>query len=76
MAILSLHQNTSEELFLAGLREIRVIIARNISEPQELIAQYFLNGGYTKTISWPASLENEEECFANPCCILPMRLVI
>ena len=29
MAILSLRQNISEELFLAGLREIRVIIARN-----------------------------------------------
>ena len=29
MAILSLRQNLSEELFLAGLREIRVIIARN-----------------------------------------------
>ena len=29
MATSSLRQNTSEELFLAGLREIRVIIARN-----------------------------------------------
>ena len=29
MAVLSLRQNTSEELFLAGLREISVIIARN-----------------------------------------------
>ena len=29
MAILSLRQNTSEKLFLAGLREIRVIIAWN-----------------------------------------------
>ena len=29
MAILSLRQNISEELFLAGLRRIRVIIARN-----------------------------------------------
>ena len=31
MAILSLRQNISEELFLAGLREIRIIIARNNS---------------------------------------------
>ena len=29
MAILSLCQTISEELFLAGLREIRVIIVRN-----------------------------------------------
>ena len=30
MAILSLRQKIFEELFLAGLREIRVIIARNL----------------------------------------------
>ena len=29
MAILALRQNISEELFLAGLREARVIIAQN-----------------------------------------------
>ena len=32
MAMLSLRQNISEELFLAGLRETRVIIARSFFE--------------------------------------------